>query len=162
MPDTWTPPYPELKFDADLSSDANEEWGANCGAHSIAAVCGLPLEVIRPHIPNFRGWMNPTQVSGTLASLGRAFTLTKGLKTQELCTGINRVQWEGPWLEPGRPPAAAYRHTHYVAHFADPAGSGWVLCTAICPWAWVHRTEWKKQTLGRGDLWHITHHWKLA
>jgi hypothetical protein len=159
---TWIPPYPELKITADASDEAHDEWKANCGPHSIAAACGLTLAEVRPHIPNYRGWMNPTQVGQTLGSIGRPYTFRKGLKTQKLCTGINRVQWEGSWLNPGVPPAAAYHHTHWVAHFDDPASEGgWVLCTAVCAWAWVHLAEWKKHNETRGDAWHITHHYGI-
>lgn len=163
MSKIWTPPYPDLKILADESAAAADEWGANCGPHSIAATLGLTLEQVRPHIPNFRGWMNPTQVGQTLKSLGRGYSLAKGMKTKVLCDGINRIQWEGPWLKPGVPPAAAYQHTHWVAHFSDSASAGgWLLCTAVCSWAWVHVEEWKKHNAHRGDAWHVTHHYTIT
>lgn len=116
---------------------------------------GLTLEEVRPALVNYKGWMSPTQVIQALTTLGQKFTLTKGLKTQELCNGINRIQWEGKWLNPGAPPRLAYFHTHYVAHF-----DGWVLCTACTSWRWLPVREWMWFHLKEEppSPFHITHH----
>lgn len=108
---------------------------------------------------NYRGWMSPTMVSTTVHALGRDFTLRKGLKTLDLCNGINRVQWEGKWLNPGVPARVAYFHTHLVAHF-----DGIVLCTACQPNAWIPVENWRSFHLeiDPSSPFHITHHWNIA
>jgi hypothetical protein len=136
---------------------AHDEWGANCGPFSIAAALGKRVDEVRPHIPNFRGWMNPTQIGETLRNLGAAYSLEKGLKTQSLCNGINRIQWEGPWLNPGVPKAAAYRQTHWVAHF-----DGFVLCALIYPYAFLSIETWRRGIERHEKGWHVTHYYRLA
>lgn len=95
---------PLLYNEAD-SKAANKAWKATCGPHAIAAACGKTLEQVREAMVkggvNYRGWMSPTQVSKTLITLGQVHNFTSRLKTQDLCEGINRVQWEGKWLNPG-------------------------------------------------------------
>lgn len=145
---------PSLKYTLEDSERARLEWKATCGPHSIAAACGLTLDQVRPAIPNYRGWMNPTQMSTALVKLGRVHGLTHRLKTQQLCEGICRVQWEGPWLNPGVPASVAYHHTHWVAHFG-----GWVLCTAIDPVTWMSVKTWRNLHLSDGNPFHITHHY---
>lgn len=142
-----------LLFTADQSDAANEEWGANCGPHSLAAACGHKLSSIRTALPNFRGFMSPTEISHALTVLCEPFKFKSRLKTDVFCNGINRIQWEGKWLNPGVPPRVAYFHTHYVAHF-----DGWVLCSGHVPWLWLSIKEWKRLTT---EPWHITHHWEM-
>lgn len=78
------------------SDRAYKEWKASCGPHAIAAACGKTLDEVRATLVNFKGWMSPTMVCNSLGALGMTDILyqTK-LKTDDLCNGINRVQWEG-------------------------------------------------------------------
>lgn len=131
-------------------------WGANCGPHSIAAAAGVSLWQVQRHIVNFRGWMNPSMVGTALTSLGIYYALRKGLRTRTLCNGISRIQWEGTWLNPGVPPAAAYAHTHFVAHF-----NGWVLCTFATPSEWIALEAWQGFLDLLSKPWHVTHHYLL-
>ena len=153
---------PPLQFTAVDSEAANKAWKATCGPHSIAAACSINLERVREAMlaagVNYRGWMSPTQVGKTLRSLGRGYKLASGLKTMELCNGINRVQWEGKWLNPGVPPRIAYFHTHLVAHF-----DGWVLCTACQVDEWIPASDWAHFHLNvePRSPFHITHHFEL-
>ncbi len=102
--------------------------------------------------------MSPTMISKTLLALGKRYQLRKGMRTQELCEGINRIQWEGPWLDPGVPARVAYFHTHYVAHF-----QGMVLCTACLPAEWIPVDSWRRHHLEEEPKspFHITHHWMI-
>jgi hypothetical protein len=154
---------PFLRFtDAD-SDRANKEWKATCGPHAIAAACSVTLDAVYQAISkaeiNYRGWMSPTQVTKTLAALDQPYNLRTGLKTMDLCEGINRVQWEGPWLNPGVPSRVAYFQTHLVAHF-----SGWVLCTCCLPTKWISAAEWRRFHLEvePRSPFHITHHWTVG
>jgi hypothetical protein len=154
---------PLLRFTQEESERANEQWGATCGPHSIAAACGKTLEEVRQAMVsasvNYRGWMSPTQVTKTLLALGVMHNLASRLKTMNLCDGINRVQWEGKWLNPGVPPRVAYFHTHIVAHFG-----GWVLCTGCLCAKWIRVENWKHFFLETEPLqpFHITHHFQLS
>ena len=152
---------PILRYTEADSDRANDEWKATCGPHSIAAACGKTLEDVRAAMlragVNYRGWMSPTQVTNTLHALGVFPSIQSKLKTMELCDGINRVQWEGKWLNPGVPPRVAYFHTHLVAHF-----SGFVLCTATVH-GWVPADEWRNfHTNVLKSPFHITHHWTIT
>ena len=151
---------PLLYTEAD-SKKANKEWKATCGPHSLAAACGKTLDQVRDAMAmaaiNYRGWMSPTQVTKTLVALGQPYSLKSGLKTDALCEGINRVQWEGKWLNPGVPARVAYFHTHLVAHF-----NGFVLCTCCLHAEWVPVEDWRSFIPGACYPFHITHHWTLA
>jgi hypothetical protein len=150
-----------LKYTEEDSKRANKEWKATCGPHAIAAACEVSLEQVREGMlkaaVNYRGWMSPTQVTRTLLTLGRVHNYASGLKTQDLCEGINRVQWEGKWLNPGVPARVAYFHTHLVAQF-----QGVVLCTCCINHEWVPLEDWRAFIPGACYPFHITHHWTLA
>jgi len=152
------PLSPSLRFTDGESRRAHEKWKASCGPHSIAAACGRTLDDVRLAIPPpYRGWMSPAMVGDTLRTLGWAYTLRKGLKTHELCEGLNRVQWEGKWLDPGVHASVAYFHTHWIAK-----RGGMVLCTAIARARWIPE-EWFGAThRANGNPFHITHHYVLA
>lgn len=143
--------------DAD-SERANKDWKASCGPHSIAAALGKTLDEVRPALTNYKGWMSPTQVTQALLALGVTHNLKSRLKTWDLCDGINRVQWEGKWLNPDVPARVAYFHTHWVAAF-----DGWVLCTACEPAKWIPEWEWRHFHLNcePKSPFHITHHYEL-
>ncbi len=140
------------------SDRANHEWKASCGPHSIAAACGLTLDQVRPALTNYKGWMSPTQMLNALRTLNHfPGEIYNPLKTPKLCEGINRIQWEGKWLNPGVPPRVAYFHTHWVAHFG-----GMVLCTATDPATWVKEPDWRDfQVNALKSPFHVTHHYVM-
>lgn len=147
---------PLLYTEAD-SERAHKEWKASCGPHAIAAACGKKLDEVRPVLVNFKGWMSPTMVSNAIGALGMTDVLyqTK-LKTDQLCNGISRVQWEGKWLNPGVPARVAYFHTHLVAHF-----NGFVLCTVCRAHEWIPVNSWRHFLEKNDSPFHITHHWRI-
>lgn len=147
---------PPIKWTPADSDWAWRKWNATCGPHAIGAALGIHIKDVQPHLENYRGYMNPTMVTATLTSIGTTFRLVRGLKTDTLCNGINRVQWEGDWLKPGRPPAEAYKHTHYIAHF-----DGWILCTTRSADEWITVEDWKAHLVSRNVAWHVTHWWKV-
>lgn len=153
-----------LKFTQSDSEKANADWKASCGPHSLAAACGKTLHQINEAMAkgavNYRGWMSPTQVSRTLDALGAEYILEKGISSKDLCHGINRIQWEGKWLNPGVPARIAYFHTHYVAH---DALHGLVLCTACEAAEWITTRQWLNFHLEQEPKspFHVTHHWNI-
>jgi len=150
---------PRLCYTQADSERANETWKATCGPHSVAAALGITLEQVRAVLVNYKGWMSPTQIGESLRALGKTYQLRHNLKTSQLCNGINRIQWEGAWLNPGVHPRVAYFHTHWVAHF-----DGWVLCTACETSEWIPEEEWRQYhlTVPPVSHFHITHHYHLS
>ena len=151
---------------------ANETWGANCGPASIAAVCGLTLDQVRPHMGNFetKHYTNPTLMWRALASLGVRFSYRGGDLGRRAwpAFGLARIQWEGPWTRPGVPMRARYRHTHWVGVDARGRrnigifdvnaiqnGTGWCALAdweqTVVPWI---LSECVPRASGG---WHITH-----
>lgn len=105
------PPFlPFMRRDAEA---AHSEWGCNCGPAAIAAVMGLKLDEVRPFMGDFerKRYTNPTLMFETLDRLGRPYAR---IGTRVPSFGLVRIQWEGPWTEPGVPIRARYRHTHWV------------------------------------------------
>lgn len=163
-----------LRFTEEQSEEANDTWGANCGPHSLAAILGKTLDEARVLLaPKFDekfrergyGFTNPTMMGNALARAGQTFKLTKNLRTDELCEGVNRIQWEGPWLKPGVPPIVAYGHTHWVA-----CREGLVFCTAAPVYdfggsqGWLTLEQWRcliSVLCHREKFagWHVTHHY---
>ena len=160
------------RFTADDMDLANETWGANCGPGSIAAICGLTLDELRQHMGDFerKGYTNPTLMWQVLQSIGVKFTYRGGDLGRENFPryGLARIQWEGPWTQPGVPARAAYRHTHWVGAAIDPVkgigifdinalgnGTGWCALedwsNSLVPWI-------LEECVPRADGgWHITH-----
>lgn len=157
---------------------ASDAWGANCGPAALAAICGLTLDEVRPHLQGFdeKRYTNPTMMFAALNSIGRSW---QRIRTSQLSGaaahmprwGLCRIQWEGPWTGPGVPMRARYRHTHWigaakrtsdasigvfdvnsVAH--TPDNTGWSSLEAwadiIVPWIVA---DIPRATGG----WHVTH-----
>ncbi len=164
---------PRLLFTLADAERANDEWGCNCGPAALAAVTGRSLADIRPLMGNFeqKRYTNPTLMFQSLHRTGAAWTELEGMPT----FGLLRIQWEGPWTQPGVPIRARYRHTHWIGiqqplhaamlnQFHRDAGifdinamnsGGWIsyhdwACTLV-PWL-------LKQCEPRANGgWHVTH-----
>lgn len=159
-------------FSLDDAQKAAEEWGANCGPGAIAAVLDSTLEAIRPNLGDFekKHYTNPTLMYQILNNLKVKWQLiTDHLRWPK--NGLVRVQWLGPWTEPGQHWAARQRHTHWVA-------SRWLDhdiyifdINCICVGGWVPVTEWELQVapwliksvepLGYGT-WYPTHNIEIG
>lgn len=157
------------RFAAEDADRSYDEWGANCAPTAIAAICGLTLDELRPHMGDFerKHYTNPTLMWQVLDSIGARWRLVKPPRTWPEY-GLARVQWEGPWTAPGVPAAAAYRHTHWVGAAHDPVkgigifdinaignGSGWCALEnwtgTLVPWI---LDECVPRANGG---WHLTH-----
>jgi hypothetical protein len=155
---------------------AAEEWGANCGPGALAAICGLTLDEVRPHMGGFERtrYTNPTLMLGALRSLyiagaikaWRQTTFNDFDVTWPLC-GLARIQWEGPWTAPGVPIRVRYRKTHWVA--AACAGGAVGIFDINCinnGSGWVALKDWRETVVPfiletcvpkANGKWHITH-----
>lgn len=159
---------PALRFTKAESDEAHEQWGASCGHHSIAAAFDLTLDAVRKALPHEKGWMSPTDVRLTLHNLGLGsrYRLTQNIishlkRPKELRPGINRIQFEGRWLDPGIPKRVAYLRTHYVA-----MRDRFVLDTVVHPSLWIPLDDWRLNAdFYYNDHpvtgWHITHHFEI-
>jgi hypothetical protein len=162
------------RFTADDAQRAHDEWGANCGPGALAAICGLSLDAVRPHMGGFedKRYTNPTLMINAVRSLCRADLIKGYLRDLRKPPpwpyfGLARIQWEGPWTAPGANPRWAYRQTHWVGVCQRNGaigifdinminnGSGWSSLenwrTILVPWL-------LKECVPRADgKWHITH-----
>jgi hypothetical protein len=156
--------------DAERAADA---WGCNCGPGALAAIMGLTLDDVRPHIGDFerRGYVNPTMMFDALNSVGAIWKPILASRSPAHLDfplyGLARIQWEGPWMRPGVPIGARYARTHWVgaAHSGGEIGifdincinngSGWV---ALREWCDVVVPFILREAVPRADgKWHITH-----
>ncbi len=127
---------PALRFTAADAYIAADAWKFSCGPGALCAIANLTPPEVRPHLPGFRGWMNPSQMYTALGSLGFRW---KGVTTDwPERLGILRIQWGGPWLDPGVPVAAAYRQTHWIAS----SGARVFDINALEVGGWLSRDEW--------------------
>jgi hypothetical protein len=110
-----------LRFTAADLERANDEWRCNCGPGSLAAILGLTLDEVRPHMGDFeqKGYTNPTMMLEALERIGLRFRCrgrASNVPTLDFPRyGLCRVQWEGPWTKPGVPIRARYRWSHWIA-----------------------------------------------
>lgn len=163
------------RFTADDAQRAHDTWGANCGPGALAAILGLTLDEVRPHMGDFerKGYTNPTLMFSALRSIGARW----GSKAPTQATGIScwptwglcRVQWEGPWTKPGVPIAARYRHTHWIGasqrHGSANVGIFDINCIGNGT-GWASLDDWNRvvvpwvlrECVPRADgRWHLTH-----
>ncbi|MCC6428305.1 MAG: hypothetical protein IT435_15975 [Phycisphaerales bacterium] len=127
---SYTYPFTECEAKA-----AAESWGCNCGPSALAFACQVGLDAARHAISGFdeKRYTSPTMMKGALEFLGRAWTNEKfckgetedGLYLREHLAmfthkiALVRVQWGGPWTEPGANPRWAYGHTHWIATWSE-------------------------------------------
>lgn len=162
-----------VRFTAEDAQAAWEAWGCNCGPGAVAGVFGLTMDEVRAHMGDFevKRYTNPTLMWDVLGRLGQPWRkVMRPLDWPVL--GLARVQWEGPWTEPGVPPAARYRQTHWVGARQRPGGSAEVFdinCMSVGGWVpeetWVNQVvPWLlRECVPRANgTWHLTHAVELA
>ena len=175
------------KFTLDEAQQAADDWGFNCGPAAIAAVCGMTLAELRPHLCDFesRRYTNPTLMCQILANikapvleiirLNAPFEMARTGRKPWPVFGLARVQWEGPWTNPGVPMRVRYRRTHWIGVSCGPVldldAGGWeepsifdVNC--MCVGGWVPLSEWEGFVVPwlltecvpkANGKWHLTH-----
>jgi len=145
---------------------AYENWGCNCGPSALAAIMGLRLDDVRPHLVGFdqKHYTNPTMMFDALASIGRPW---RRIGRDWPRYGLARIQWEGPWTSPGVPMRARYRYTHWVGSWQTAErghgvfdvnmlgnGSGWA---TIDNWRSTMVPEIVRHIPRADGRWHVTH-----
>lgn len=163
------PPAP--RFTEDDADRAYQEWGCNCGPGAIAAIMGMTLDEVRPHIPGFdaKRYTSPSMMEKTLRSIDRPWRRAGEAWPVH---GLVRIQWDGPWTLPNVPIVARYRYTHWVG--AATISTGIVGLDAVGVFdincmnngtGWVSLGDWKdtiapyliSQYPRANGEWHITH-----
>ena len=149
--------------EADAAFDA---WGCNCGPGAIAAIMGMTLDDVRPHMGDFeqKRYTNPTLMWETLDRIGRPW---RKIGKAWPVFGLARIQWEGPWSEPGANPRWGYRQTHWVASWKTEArghgifdinatgnGTGWC---SFEHWRDVLVPHIVAHVPRANGKWHVTH-----
>jgi hypothetical protein len=94
---------------------AHATWGCSCGPGALAAIAGLTLDEVRPHMGDFesKGYTDPDLMYSALSRLPLVWQ-----KSHEVHGwpkyGLVRIQWEGPWTEPSAPPEERLRFSHWI------------------------------------------------
>lgn len=162
-----------LRFTAADADIAHAGWGCNCGPAALAAVCGLTLDDVRLAIDRGfprRGYINPSQMFDAIECAGwefRGYALDSRTQVLDLPNfGVARIQWEGPWTEPGWPITARYRYTHWVAGQKVMPKEWRVFdINAMELGGWIGDIEWRRMIVPAivriipraSGKWHITH-----
>lgn len=159
--------FVRTRFTAGDVDVANAAWGLNCGPAALAAICELTLDEARKHFERerpFPGYTNPTLMFAALRSTGRRYNAVSAAHWPNY--GLARIQWEGPWTQPGVPIRARYRYTHWVGAAtathgvgvfdvnALSNGSGWC---ALADWSAVLVPALTVDIRRATGGWHITH-----
>jgi hypothetical protein len=132
---------------ADMEQAA-DVWGANCGPAALAVVAGKTLQELRPYLGDFeqKKYTNPTLMFDSLRRLslrGREVKYFGDFGAPWPEFGLARVQWHGPWTNPGVPPRVAYRHTHWVASQALEGGERQIFdVNCMNVGGWIPESEW--------------------
>jgi hypothetical protein len=155
------------KFTPDDAQHAWEAWGCNCGPTALAVMMGMTLDEVRPHMQGFdaKHYTNPTMMFDALKSIGRRWWK---IGTEWPAYGLARIQWEGPWTQPGVPMRVRYRYTHWVAGwYTAERGYGVYDCNAMANGTgWVRRSDWEREIVPwilseavprANGRWHVTH-----
>ncbi len=79
-------------FSIDDAQRAADEWGMNCGPAALAAIAGMTLDAVRPHLKGFdqKRYTNPTMMFEALRLLGIQWTRVKTVWPYN--KGLVRVQ----------------------------------------------------------------------
>jgi hypothetical protein len=159
------------RFTQQDAERASDEWGCNCGPSAIAAILQLTLDEVRPHMGDFetKRYTNPTLMFETLDRL-RVAGVCRGWRPGPKlwpAYGLVRIQWEGPWTEPGVPMRVRYRHTHWVGAAQANDRIGVFDINAMNNGSgWCRVEDWRdtlvpfiiEECVPRGNgKWHITH-----
>jgi hypothetical protein len=163
----------DLRFTETDAERASDQWGCNCGPSALAAITGRTLDEIRPLMGDFerKRYTNPTLMFDSIKRTAVPYWTVDCPPTHGLC----RVQWEGPWTEPGVPIRVRYRHTHWIG-IQNPRHSSMMNqihqearifdINAMCVGGWIPYAEWAtslvpwllKQCEPKANgRWHITH-----
>lgn len=176
MPETI--PLPTLRFTEADAHRAFREFGCNCGPSALAAILGKTLEEIRPAVETVgfaeKRYMSPTMMAKAIPLAGGQITArhvhnaTAPRTLRWPQAGLVRIQWTGPWTAPGSNPKWAYRQTHWVASWKEPADPEPLLFDVNAGRIWLsnwtaHIVPLLTGAIPRADGgWYVSHSWEIT
>lgn len=157
--------------------EAMAQWGCNCGPAALAFATQRRISV--DLVPGFavKLYTSPEMMIAGLLLQGRQWTtITPPARPASVAADADcgvlfdrrpalvRIQWTGPWTEPGAALKWAYRYTHWVCTWLsgrtpmvfDING----LSQTYTGWRRSIVPELLRQVGGNGG-WHPTHVWRL-
>lgn len=159
---------PLLRFTEADVEQANSEWGCNCGPAALAACLGMTLDGVRPHLEEFerRGYMNASMMKAAVEDCGffRVLPATERWPIH----GLLRIQFTGPWTQPGANSKWAACHTHWIACKGNPCDHEprWIFDVNGL---WMPFSDWVTDVVPRLTAahpradggWEATHVWEV-
>lgn len=145
---------------------AYAQWGCNCGPAAIAAIMNMRLDQVRPLLGDFEAkrYTNPTLMWAILDRVGRPW---RKIGREWPTFGLARIQWEGPWSEPGANPRWGYRQTHWVASWKHSERGHGIFDVNMTGngSGWGSFADWEREivpaivaaTPRANGKWHVTH-----
>lgn len=127
---------PQLRFTYAEAEAAYDRFRFNCGPAALCAVLGLTIDQFcrLPASNDFaaKSYTNPTLMHELLRQAWLRGWYEKGHERRAGTKtdlpwpnyGLARVQWGGPWTEPGVPMPARYRQTHWVGAYREHSNPG--------------------------------------
>lgn len=162
----------KVRFTLDDSDAASEQWGFNCGPAALCAVLDMTPQELRPHLIDFeqKRYTNPSLMEAVLQNLNidyRKYYRSDLPPIPQLDPyprlGLVRIQWAGPWTNPGVPMRARYRQTHWVAARGEPSKREIFDVNALRDGGWLPFRIWSEQCVpwiikncvpkGTGEWW---------
>lgn len=143
-----------VRFTLDDAQKASDEWRFNCGPGALCAMLDMTPDELRPHMLDFeeKGYTNPTLMTGVLDRLGvtyrQVYRSDEAFPTFEPPWhkfSLVRIQWDGPWTNPGVPMRARYRQTHWVGCRNTRGFVSIFDVNAMCVGGWLPFQEWAFQ-----------------
>lgn len=157
-------------FTQDEFDAAVKQWGCNCGPSALAFALQTKLDVARDLIPKFdeKRYTSPTMMKAALLGIGCRFTPAEVSIAAMFAPGgqasLVRVQWTGPWTEPGSNPKWAYGYTHWICTWVERGAQ----LVFDCNGGMQSFHEWRDETVPlliggnkRATGWVPTHIWRL-
>jgi hypothetical protein len=134
--------------------EAQSAWDGkfNCGPAAICAALNLTPDELRPLMPGFaeKGYTNPTLMFETLdrckvnyRRVYRGDTPMPHDAFPVLRHGLVRIQFGGPWTNPGVPMRVRYRQTHWIA----ARNQSTEIFDAMCVGGWTLFKEWSTKLM---------------
>jgi len=141
-----------IRFSVDEANHAGKEWRFNCGPGAICAVLNMTPAELRPRMLTFeaKGYTNPKLMKDVLRNLDVSWA--EVFRSEERskrviwpAVGLVRVQWAGPWTNPGVPLTVRQRHTHWIGVRPGALPREVFDINATCVGGWVFWEEWTGQ-----------------
>jgi hypothetical protein len=108
-------------FSLEDAQQAHEKWGYSCGPCALAFALGITLDQLHEKTPVFdgKGYANPTMVRAAMSAMGVRHIEDRTLSMFADKIAVVRVQWSGPWTQPGTNPKWSYQYTHWICYWLE-------------------------------------------